>query len=1188
MSPQLHINLFGSLQTSYKGEPLSLKVPPKTVPLLAYLLLHRSQAVSRQSLAFALWPDAPEQTARTNVRRHLFLLKSALPAAEDPAWLLQDAQTVQWNPQASYWLDVAEFQRLSQDPAGAEEAVALYRGDLLENCYDDWIFPKRERLRSLHVVNLTHLVDHYRARRAFPQAIAFAVRLLALDPLREDAVRLLITLRYESGDRAGALKEYTAFWRLLREELGGDPMPETQALADAIRRDRLVFAAARDGLLEDASSTAARHVAAPGRRAALVLPFVGREREFEQLLTWWDRAARGVGTLVMIGGEAGVGKTRLVEEFARRVEAQGGRMLLGHALATEAAPYQPVVSALRDALPLLAALDLSPLWQAVVTQVLPELGSRRGSPAAPLPELPALDPERERMRLFEGLFHCLSGLARPRPLVLILEDLHWAGASTVDLLAFIARRLGSHPLLVVGTYRQEAVAATHPLVGIRRSLQRDGLWHPLALGPLPQGAVQELVGRLFQQEDDVVDLAGRLFGASEGNPLFLQELIRDLMDQGSIRVEAGRCQVGPLNDLAVSPGVQGAIAGRLQRLSAPARSLAEVAAVAGPAFEFDLLRQASGWPEREVLDCLDELLDCQLVREAGRGAAFDYAFSHHLVQAAIYEASPPAQRARRHRRLAGLLAARAAPPAEVARHYDLGGEPGRAAEFYLQVARGALALRADDEALQTLARGLELAQDPGLRLQLLCEQDDILHRRGDRPRQAACLTELADLADRRAEEEWRCEALRRRIRYYRALGERQMEGRSVLALKQRAAASGDRRWQAEAWRTEAASLALLGRYAEAVAGLEQAIPLYETLDDAAGLMACHCQLAEITVHQSRFDEAQAHLQAASTLVRAQGDQTLLVRALRTTSAAAFAHQNYAESQDLGQQLLELCREIGDREGEADAHSRLATVAARLFRVEEAHRHYGSAAELYERIGKRQGQAAVYLNTGMLAVNLGRYEAGIASFRQAESLFEALADPRGLAVSALNQSAAAIYQGNWAVAEKAARRACELAHDLGMAFLEATALGNLGEVALNRGELLKAVDFLRRSLALRQQTGHAPGDAATDLSLLALALLRLGDKTAAREAAAELIALCESTPDTVPYPQQALWAAAQVHRGLGDHPHAARLLARAHDVLEERAAAIPDPESRDAFRQIPFHRQIQQAWEEDIWPDSAGK
>lgn len=1185
MSPQLRINLFGSPQIWYRGEPLPLKVPPKTIPLWAYLLLHRFQAVSRQALAFALWPDTPEKAARANVRRHLFLLKSALPAVEDPAWLLQDAQTVQWNPQANYWLDVAEFERLGQDPAGAEEAVALYRGDLLENCYDDWIFPERERLRNLYMVNLTRLVDHYRARRAFPQAIAFAVRLLALDPLREDALRLLITLRYESGDRAGALKEYTAFCRLLREELGGEPMPETQALADAIRRNRLVFGAARDGQLEDASSTAARHAAAAGRRASLVLPFVGRETELEQLLSWWDRAARGVGTLVMIGGEAGVGKTRLVEEFARRVEAQGGRMLLGHALATEAAPYQPVASALRNALPLLAALDLSPLWQAVVTQVLPELGTRRGSQAAPLPELPALDPEREQMRLFEGLFHCLSGLARPRPLALILEDLHWAGAGTAGLLAFIARRLGSHPLLVIGTYRQEAVAAAHPLAAIRRPLQRDRLWQPLALGRLPQEAVQELVGRLFQQEDDVADLAGRLFGASEGNPLFLQELIRDLMDRGSIRVEAGRWQLGPLDDLAVAPGAQGAIAGRLQRLSPQARRLAEVAAVVGPAFEFDLLHQASGWSEREVLDCVDELLDCQLVREAGRGGAFDYAFSHHLVQAAIYEASPSAQRARRHRRLAGLLAARAGPPAEVARHYDLGGEPGRAAEFYLQAAHGALALRADDEALQALARGLALAQDPGLRLQLLCEQDNILHRRGDRPRQAACLADLAELANRRDEEEWRCEALRRRIRYHRALGEREMEGRWVLALKQRAAASGDPRWQAEAWRTEATSLALLGRYAEAVASLEQAIPLYETLADAAGLMACHCQLAEITVHQSRFDEAQTHLQAASALAQAHRDQTLLVRALRTASGAAFAHQNYAESQALGRQLLELCREIGDREGEADAHSRLATVAARLFRVEEAHQHYGRAAELYERIGKRQGQAAVSLNTGMLAVNLGRYEAGIASFRQAESLFEALADPRGLAVSALNQSAAAIYQGNWTVAEQAARRAYELAHGLGLAFLEATALGNLGEVALNRGELLEAVDALRRSLALRQQTGQAPGDAATDLSLLALALLRLGDKTAARQAADELVALCESTPDTVPYPQQALWAAAQVHRGLGDRPRAARLLARAHGVLEERAAAIPDPESRDAFRQIPFHRKIQQAWEEDIWPDS---
>jgi len=1228
----LRIFLLGSFQAFDGERPLALKFPPKVVPLWAHLLLHADRPLARQTLAFSLWPDVPEETALANLRRHLHHLKSALPPPEDrPPWLLIDAQSVQWNPQAHLWLDVAEFERLSQgDPAALEQAVVLYRGDLVADCYDDLILAERERLRNLYLTDLEALARHHRAQGRFERAIEFTARLMALDPLNENALRLLMSLRYESGDRAGALKAYAAFCRRLREELEVEPMRETQALAEAIRRDRWAWGQ------EAGEAAASRPERPPSRRQPpLILPFIGREAEMAQLQGWWQQTLQGRGGLVMVAGETGIGKTRLVEEFAKAVETQGGRVLVGRA-AIAGTPYQPILDALRRALPLLAALDLPPLWLAVVALLLPELPARRGRQVSPLPQPPPLDPEGERLRLCEGLWRCLSGLSRPRPVALILEDLHWADAATLDLLAFLARRLrGSGFILCIGTYREEEVSAAHPLAVLRQTLQREGLWHPLALGGLSAQAVAQLLRALTEEASAADTLAARLYTASEGHPFFLQELLRDLLDRGLLRREEGHWQVrlaaplpppsGPLalapltpqfwgergageRGAAVPAGMQQVVLARLARLSPAARTLAEVASVLGPAFPYDLLHRASGWTEHEVLERLDELLDGQVLREAGHEGAFDYAFSHHLVQATIYEAGAAGQRRRRHRRVAGLLAAENGPPAEIARHYDLGGEPERAAMFYLQAARAALAARADEDALAALERGLALAQADDLRRQLLGEQEEILHRRGERVRQEQCLAELAALVERVGTPDDRCEVARRRIRYYRVLGDRGREREAVQALQALAATCAAPRWQAEACLAEATYLALTGHYAEAEAALQQALPLYRALLSSspppwppnfggngeagergalsdvadlseigrAGQVACHCQWAEIAVHRSHFPTARAHLQEAETLARGHSNQSLVVQTQRAASGAAFARQEYAESQALAEQMLALCHAIGDREGEADAHLRLATVAGRRFQVSEAREHYRQAAELYDLVGKRQGQAAVYLNAGILAVNLGRYDEGIAGFRQAEALFEVLADPRGLAVSAINCSAAAIYQGDWELARQAAQRAQALAHRLGMVFMEAAALGNLGEVALRRGELPEAVDYLRRGLALRGQLGREPGESATDLSLLALALLQQGEHVEARQIAEELIALCAATPDTIPYPQQALWAAAQVYRHLGDRPRAAELLARAHAMLEARAAAIPDPESRAAFLAMSFNREIAQA------------
>ena len=1190
----LRIHLFGQLRVLDDDTPIRLVAPPKTVPLFAYLLLHREVPVPRDSVAYALWPDEPEAEARTKVRRHLYHLQRTLPpAAPERPWIISDGDTIRWNAAAEYWLDVAEFERLSRAAESRNEAVALYGGDLLEHVYDDWLFGERERLRALYLATLVELVRQHRADRDFPRAIGYAQQVVQCDTLREDAMRTLIALRYESGDRSGALREYEQFARLLRDELGVEPMPETAALYEAIVRNARI-AGAGPGFEQPRPQGKAVVPAA--------LPFVGREAELAQLREAWSRVTHRRGGLALLGGEAGIGKTRLSEELALLVEQQGGRVLRGAATYPEPGPYQPIVEAFRDGLPLLTALDIDPAWLAAIGPLLPELRQRRPG----LPSLPLLNPDRERARLFEALGRCVEGLAQPRPILLLLEDLHWAGAATIAFVESLAARASAQPILLLVTYREEETPRVHPLRDFVRKLRAERWALHLALGRLPLQALETLVERLPGTGVATGGLAGHLHRESEGLPLFVSELLAEQLagptaTPGRPELPAAHVEQQPApHDAARSGGVRSAIAGRLKRLSAHAFALAEVAAVVGVAFNVDLVREVGGWSEAELLDGLDELLDRQLVREAGSRQRYDYTFAHHLVQETISAgiAAPALQR--RHRRTArameqlypGVLDELAG---ELARHFDRGHEPRRAAGYYLRAACRARDVHADQEALVAASRGLELATDLHARFDLLAVREELEHRQGHRDAQASDLQQLQVLAESLGDDEAICETLRRRIRLERLRGEREAEAAAVAALKARAAASGNSRWQVEALQAEGTYFVLLGQYDAARNKLEMALVLRRSLLDIGGQVECCCQLAEVAMHQGRWADMQALLDQAAAVPAAsislpdrpgaQVNQTLLVQTLRMSSAAVFMQHDFAGAYALGQRMLELCRAIGDREGEADALQRVATAEARLFRIDEARRHYREAGTIFSALGKRQGEAAVLLNGAILAARLGEYIESMQAFHTAEALFEALHDPRGQAAGALNISFTALQQGDYAQSKSAALRALELARSLQNPVYESQALGNLGAAERELGELQAAIGHMEAGIAMLRQLGQ-PANYAGDLVDLTIAYLRAGKLPDARRASEEMLALLDnSSADAMSQPQSMLWAAARTYRALGDSARAQALLEQAHAALQTKVAEIPDARSQSTFLALIFNRELLAAYQNGAWPEA---
>ncbi len=283
----LDVALLGSPALSFDGRPLRFNVRPRVVPLLAYLLLHPARPAPRDQVAFALWPDETEDAARTNLRRHLHYLREALPVRPEP-WVIAGTDDVQWNPAAPVRVDVGEFERLVERRESRARAAALYAGDLLPAVDDEWLLVPRERLRARYQNALWELACDARARRDRERATEYLQRLLASDPWREDAVREMMAVRYESGDRAGALALHAEFEERLKGELGVEAMPETAALKAAI-----------------ASGAPLPRLPAPHNLPASASRFVGRVDELAQIERLLDESR-----VVTIGGPGGIGKTR--------------------------------------------------------------------------------------------------------------------------------------------------------------------------------------------------------------------------------------------------------------------------------------------------------------------------------------------------------------------------------------------------------------------------------------------------------------------------------------------------------------------------------------------------------------------------------------------------------------------------------------------------------------------------------------------------------------------------------------------------------------------------------------------------------------------------------------------------------------------------------------------------------------
>ncbi len=756
----LSIHLLGPPHIELNGQPIELN-RRKALALLAYLAV-TGQSHRRDSLAALLWPELDQSRARAALRRELSVLNTTL----GDAWFETDRDTVQLLP-AGLWLDVSRFQQLAAatDSAALAEAAELYRDDFLAGFtlrdspdFDDWQFFQAETLRQQLASTLRQQVAALQQQGNPAAAIPPARRWLALDPLHEPAHRSLMSLYAAANQRSAALRQYQECQRLLADELGLDPAPETSALFEQIRAARVAAPAAPGPVPPPAAPALPDFLAQPP--PASPPPFVAREQELTQLEAHLAAALSGEGRVICITGEAGSGKTALAHAFIRQAIARHPELLAAggncNAYTGLGDPYLPFREILRlltgDLETRLAQGAISPENARRIWAMLPEtlhLLTTHGPqlintfipapllqqrfdallPGQPLPQPPPAT-DASQTGLFEQFTGLLLALAAQRPLLLLLDDAQWADAASVNLLFHLSRRLPGSRVLLLVTYRPGDIAHArngqrHPLEPVVNEIRRS--FGPVQVD-LSRALGQQFVEALIDVEPNHLSAEFRaaLYRQTQGHPLFTVELLRDMQVRGDlVRDAGGRWVEGSgLNWERLPARVEAVIAERIDRLDGSLRELLTVASVQGESFTAQVLAQVQHIEERPLLRALSVLeREYRLIQERGEirvNGRFlaTYRFTHTLFQQYLYRTLSAAERRLLHGDVAAALAQiyhahmdDVAVPLGL--HYMQAGQPAQAIPWLLQAGDRARGLYAHEEAVGFYRQALTLLKEAG-------------------------------------------------------------------------------------------------------------------------------------------------------------------------------------------------------------------------------------------------------------------------------------------------------------------------------------------------------------------------------------------------------------------------------------------------------------------------------------------
>lgn len=901
MGGLFELALLGQPQVAVAGSPVAVPTR-KALALLAYLAI--AGPAQRGMLAELLWSTQAADSARRNLRQELHRLQKT-PLAP---WIVADSETLALRD--GFVLDVARWRGMVEAGAPANAPPQLLDGFELPGAegFAEWLRAERQRLLQLWQRATQLAASEHERNGDLYAALQLLQQVIAVDATDEAAHRDAMRLLHLMGRGDDALQLFAQLRRRLLDELDTEPDARTHEMERRIR---------------GASPTGVA-VAGPLTRE-LRSPLVGREAA-------WQRLAASASGLVLIEGDAGVGKSRLAIDFAR---AQGRVLLAKGREISRETPLFPVAEALLRAYQEDSAwFDLlDPAWRSEVARLLPALGD--GEPArADLPIAEA------RTRFLDGLAAALLTAAGAGSIV--FDDVQWFDASSAELMAYLAQRPRRARLLA--TARDAELDGNAPVRAALEAIARDGALQRVTLAPLSAVEVRTLVCAMSGSRDASI-FSQRLHAATAGNPLFVLESLRDLFAAGVLWRE-GDSWATPFDadtedyrELPISPSVRDAVLRRIDRLGEHARRMLEVACLAGDGFRLDWLIACTHVAEADLVDAADAALQADLIATVGAG----YRFTHDLIRRSLDDALGTERRKLLHRRLAEAMVLTGAPAAEVASHLEAGQRSELAVTHRVRAAEAAARVYAQRDALRQYELALADGAGDAAAFDIHAARIELMRNLGDDAGRSAALAAMAGL-----------------------VGDDDTARQVELAVKQAVDHFEHDRFDA-AWRTardaierlsgridalaeaallleSGAALKGLGRIDEAEAALSAALVRYR---DVSALKTANCAywLCQCAIERGDVARAQALCEESIAATAAAGHRRGHALSLSTRAELAFRagdlaagltalRQAYVEAREIGSLPLQraFAQMLAERVAGAGLHDEAATWRAELDRL----------------------------------------------------------------------------------------------------------------------------------------------------------------------------------------------------------------------------------------------------------------
>lgn len=672
---------------------------------------------------------------------------------------------------------------------------------------------------------------------------------------------------------------------------------------------------------------------------------VGREKELGQGRAVWQQVLTGSSQIFVVSGEPGIGKTRFVRELIANATLTGGRCLVGECFSEGGAPYQPLAPMIRESLGEKSKnkVDLPGYVLSDLIKITPGLeGLQDGFTFRQ-----SLDAGTEQQHIFESVFAWVDALARQSPLLLFFDDIHWADSASLLLIHHLAHRLEHQRVMMVLAYREIELRDDDLANHILHELLRGHLATRVKLTRFDANQTGEMIATMLNPQGPVdPDLVEAIYHETEGNPFFVEEVCKALIEEGFLCYQNSRWESPGVQEISIPQSVRLTVQSRLTRLSNDAQDLLRLAAVIGREFEFDILVRASEMSEERIVECLEAAEKAQIIRETKKGGSeqVTFAFEHALIPATLREEISGLRRGRYHRRVAEAVEAIHPEDYEtLSYHYEECGDAEKAFENYRKAGSRALSIYANQEALQYFEKALELCSDKTCQAELNSGIAEAAFRLGNR--------EVAERAFLKAIEIYRITGDLENMAFLytgaaRAvwyMGEGKL-GLDLCRMGMKELPEGlESRGMATLIHETARACRFNYLYEEALELVRKAISLAKKLDLQEVLADCYATLGIVRIIP--YEEATAALEEAVSIAEKNGFTTILARARLNLGTHFLYDGKNAQAYEQYSQMLELTTRTGLSHMEFMALSSIMDIEVALSRFSDAESRLQKLLEL---------------------------------------------------------------------------------------------------------------------------------------------------------------------------------------------------------------------------------------------------